>query len=101
MKFRVLSFELLNSELKTQNSKLMVNPDYLMLGHFTRDVLPDGTTTPGGTSLYAALTAHHLGRDVGVVSAPAGLPVSSVALDSGVVQLGLRRSLAAAREVRA
>ena len=45
-----------------------------MLGHFTRDVLPDGTTTPGGTSLYAALTAHRLGRDVGVVSAPAELP---------------------------
>jgi len=52
----------------------MTHPDYLMLGHFTRDVLPDGTTTPGGTSLYAALTAHRLGRNVGVVSAPAGLP---------------------------
>jgi hypothetical protein len=45
-----------------------------MLGHFTRDVLPDGATTPGGTSLYAALTAHRLGRNVGVVSAPAELP---------------------------
>jgi sugar/nucleoside kinase (ribokinase family) len=45
-----------------------------MLGHFTRDVLPDGTTTPGGTSLYAALTAHRLGRNVAVVSAPAVLP---------------------------
>jgi sugar/nucleoside kinase (ribokinase family) len=52
----------------------MTQPDYLMLGHFTRDVLPDGTTTPGGTSLYAALTAHCLGRNVGVVSAPAALP---------------------------
>ena len=52
----------------------MMKPDYLMLGHFTRDVLPDRTTTPGGTSLYAALTAHRLGRDVGVVSAPAELP---------------------------
>jgi hypothetical protein len=52
-----------------------MNPDYLMLGHFTRDVLPGGTTTPGGTSLYAALTAHCLGRTVGVVSAPAELPV--------------------------
>ena len=51
-----------------------MNPDYLMLGHFTRDVLPDGTTTPGGTSLYAALTAHRLGRKVAVVSAPAALP---------------------------
>jgi hypothetical protein len=51
-----------------------MNPDYLMLGHFTRDVLPDGTTTPGGTSLYAALTAHCLDQNVGVVSAPAELP---------------------------
>jgi sugar/nucleoside kinase (ribokinase family) len=52
----------------------MTQLDYLMLGHFTRDVLPDGSTTPGGTSLYAALTAHCLGRNVGVVSAPAELP---------------------------
>jgi sugar/nucleoside kinase (ribokinase family) len=51
-----------------------MKPDYLLLGHFTRDVLPDGATTPGGTSLYAALTAHRLGRHVGVVSAPADLP---------------------------
>jgi hypothetical protein len=51
-----------------------MNPDYLMLGHFTRDVLPDRTTVPGGTSLYAALTAHCLGQNVGVVSAPAELP---------------------------
>ncbi|MBK9710040.1 MAG: ribokinase [Kouleothrix sp.] len=48
--------------------------DYLLLGHLTRDVLPDGTTIPGGTSLYAALTAQRLGRHVGVVSAPAELP---------------------------
>src|SRR5215213_1978881 len=53
----------------------MTQPDYLMLGHFTRDVLPDGTTTPGGTSLYAALTAHCLGLNVGVVSAAAELPI--------------------------
>lgn len=52
----------------------MIKPDYLMLGHFTRDVLPDRTTVPGGTSLYAALTAQRLGRNVGVVSAPAELP---------------------------
>ena len=51
-----------------------MNPDYLMLGHFTRDVLPDRTTIPGGTSLYAALTAYRLGRRVAVVSAPAELP---------------------------
>lgn len=51
-----------------------MKPDYLLLGHFTRDVLPDGTTAPGGTSLYAALTAHRLDQRVAVVSAPAELP---------------------------
>jgi pfkB family carbohydrate kinase len=51
-----------------------MKPDYLILGHFTRDVLPDGTTAPGGTSLYAALTAQQLGQRVAVVSAPAELP---------------------------
>lgn len=49
-------------------------PDYLLLGHFTRDVLPDGNFIPGGTSLYAALTAHRLGKSVAVVSASAKLP---------------------------
>ena len=49
-------------------------PDYLLLGHFTRDVLPDGTTAPGGTSLYASFAAQRLGRRVAVVSAPAELP---------------------------
>lgn len=51
-----------------------MQPDYLLLGHFTRDVLPDRATAPGGTSLYAALTAHRLGQQVAVVSAPAALP---------------------------
>jgi sugar/nucleoside kinase (ribokinase family) len=51
-----------------------MSPDYLLLGHFTRDVLPDGSTTPGGTAMYAALTAHRLGNRVAVVSAEAPLP---------------------------
>jgi hypothetical protein len=51
-----------------------MSPDYLLLGHFTRDVLPDGSTTPGGTAMYAALTAHRLGSRVAVVSAEAPLP---------------------------
>jgi sugar/nucleoside kinase (ribokinase family) len=53
-----------------------MTPDYLLLGHFTRDVLPDGALAPGGTSLYAALTAHRLGQRVAVVSAPAELPAA-------------------------
>ena len=51
-----------------------MKPDYLLLGHFTRDLLPDGSTAPGGTSLYAAFAAERLGQRVAVVSAPAELP---------------------------
>jgi hypothetical protein len=51
-----------------------MNPTYLMLGHFTRDLLPDGSIVPGGTSFYAARTVDRLGMPVGVVSAPANLP---------------------------
>jgi sugar/nucleoside kinase (ribokinase family) len=51
-----------------------MNPDYLMLGHITSDLLPDGSTIPGGTSLYAARTAQRLGRRPGIVSAKATLP---------------------------
>src|SRR5262245_17005427 len=51
-----------------------MRPDYLLLGHFTRDVLPEGATAPGGTSLYASWTAQRLGQRVAVVSAPADLP---------------------------
>ncbi len=52
----------------------MSQPDYLLLGHFTRDMLPDGTTRAGGTSLYAGFTAQRLGMRVAVVSAAADLP---------------------------
>ena len=51
-----------------------MNPDYLMLGHITSDLLPDGTTIPGGTSLYAARTAQRLDRRPAIVSAKATLP---------------------------
>jgi sugar/nucleoside kinase (ribokinase family) len=51
-----------------------MTPDYLLLGHITRDVLPDGSLVPGGTSLYAARTVHRLGKRVALVSAPAELP---------------------------
>lgn len=49
-------------------------PDYLMLGHFTHDVLPDGSLAPGGTSFYASLTVERLGKQAAVVSAPVTLP---------------------------
>lgn len=51
-----------------------MTPEYLLLGHLTRDVLPDGSYIPGGTSLYAARTVHRLGKRVALVSARADLP---------------------------
>jgi len=43
-------------------------PDYVVIGHVTKDLQPDGSILPGGTVTYAALTARNLGRKVGVVT---------------------------------
>ncbi|MFN5061168.1 MAG: PfkB family carbohydrate kinase [Chloroflexota bacterium] len=51
-----------------------MNPNYLILGHITSDLLPDGSYIPGGTSLYAARTAQRLGHHPAIVSAQATLP---------------------------
>jgi sugar/nucleoside kinase (ribokinase family) len=42
--------------------------DYLVVGHITCDITPDGLRL-GGTSVYAALTAQNLGLRVGIVTA--------------------------------
>lgn len=42
-------------------------PDYLIVGHLTRDVVPHGYT-PGGTALYSTLTALRLGASAGVLT---------------------------------
>jgi sugar/nucleoside kinase (ribokinase family) len=52
-----------------------MQPNYLMLGHITSDLLPDGSTIPGGTALYAARTAQRLDMHPAIVSATATLPV--------------------------
>ncbi len=45
---------------------------YLAIGNITEDLLPDGTTTPGGTVSFSALTAHRLGNRAAIIaSAPA------------------------------
>jgi 1D-myo-inositol 3-kinase len=36
-------------------------PDFLAIGHVTRDILPDKTFSLGGTATFAALTAYRLG----------------------------------------
>jgi len=47
-------------------------PDYLVIGHLTQDLLPDGSTAPGGTVFYGALTATRLGYSAGMLTAAAG-----------------------------
>jgi len=42
--------------------------DYLVIGHVTQDILPDGGYALGGTVSYASLTAAALGRTVGIVT---------------------------------
>ncbi len=54
--------------------------DALIVGHLTRDLLPDGGWRSGGAALYAAVTASRLGLRVGIVtSAPADLCASVAA----------------------
>ena len=48
--------------------------DALIVGHITRDLLPQGGWRPGGAAYYAGVAAHRLGLRVGVVtSAPADI----------------------------
>jgi sugar/nucleoside kinase (ribokinase family) len=46
----------------------LVPIDYLLIGHITQDLDPDGGFTPGGTVAYAALTAAALGDRPGIVT---------------------------------
>lgn len=43
-------------------------PEYLVIGHVTKDLRPDGTFHPGGTATYSGLAAAKLGLCVGVVT---------------------------------
>ena len=43
-------------------------PDFLTIGHVTRDVRPDGSFALGGTVSFAALTAYRLGLAAGIVT---------------------------------
>ena len=42
----------------------MICPDYLVIGHITKDLLNRGFTV-GGAVTYSGLTARNLGRKVG------------------------------------
>lgn len=43
-------------------------PDYLVVGHITKDLLPDGGFAFGGTVTYASLTAYRLGHRTAVLT---------------------------------
>src|SRR5688572_1286677 len=45
------------------------DPAYLVIGHITEDLQADGSILPGGTALYAAVTALRLGLRVAVATA--------------------------------
>ncbi|MCX7976172.1 MAG: hypothetical protein N2646_03770, partial [Bellilinea sp.] len=52
--------------------------DYLVIGHLTRDLTPEGPRL-GGTVAYSGLTARALGLKVGVVTAcDPDLPLNEV-----------------------
>lgn len=42
--------------------------DYLLIGHITSDLQPDGSSKLGGTASFSGLTAHKLGHKVGVLT---------------------------------
>src|SRR5215472_7670184 len=44
------------------------SPDFLTIGHITRDIHTDGTFSLGGTVTFAALTAYRLGLVAAIVS---------------------------------
>lgn len=53
-------------------------PDFLTVGHASRDVLPDGGYRIGGTVTYASITAERLGRRPAVLTrAAADLPLAA------------------------
>ncbi len=63
-------------------------PEFLAIGHVTRDVQPDGSYSLGGTVTFAAVTAHRLGLAAAIVTCadeellkelPARLPTIGIA----------------------
>ena len=46
----------------------IVTPQYVIVGHITKDLVNGAGYRLGGTATYAALAAHHLGLQVGVLT---------------------------------
>jgi 1D-myo-inositol 3-kinase len=61
-------------------------PDYVVIGHVTHDLVPQGGFRAGGTATYSALAAERLGLSVGVLTSARVAPV----FDSACVQVHCR-----------
>lgn len=46
-----------------------MNPNFVTIGHITKDLLPDGGFVPGGTVTFASITARNLGQRAGMITA--------------------------------
>ena len=55
-------------ESRRSGVQLTRTPDYLVVGHISADLQPDGSVILGGTALYSALTAASLGARVAVLT---------------------------------
>ncbi|HMA35260.1 MAG TPA: ribokinase, partial [Chloroflexia bacterium] len=62
-------------------------PAYVVAGHVSKDLLSPGASIPGGTALYASLTAQALGVPAGLVTAlaPADADLLAPARAAGVL----------------
>jgi hypothetical protein len=56
-----------NSNSYLVSSQELEPVEYLVIGHITKDIVPGGYSI-GGTASYASLTAHALGKQVGIVT---------------------------------
>lgn len=66
----------------------MAAPDFLVLGHMTRDEHPDGSCSLGGAVTYASIAARNLGYRVGILtSAAADYPEPHLLHDLEIVRL--------------
>jgi 1D-myo-inositol 3-kinase len=67
-------------------------PDFLAIGHVTRDVHADGSFTLGGTVTFAALTAYHLGLAAAVVTCADGNLIAELPAHLPGIGLAVRQS---------
>lgn len=69
-------------------------PDFLAIGHVTRDIHAGGSFTLGGTVTFAALTAYHLGLAAAVVTCADGDLIAELSAHLPGIGLAVRQSQA-------